>query len=193
MNNFHRYLNLPFEISKPDIFSNVTRDCVKHEMLPLDFPEAQPLFKFLDQFNLMCDHLEYFYTPPKGGKVLIHTDNGRFDNMTKINISWGSEDAVTRWWDCPNYRPLEFEGDSDTYGETDSYHNVYTADEDDSTFLYEANTNRPSLLNVGLFHSTYNPSDIGRYTLCFILFHKDTEKNVQWDEALEIFSNYLSD
>jgi hypothetical protein len=192
MNNFHRYINLPFEVKKPDLFSDVTKDVVKHEMLPLDFKEAAPIVDFLKDFDIICNHIEYFYTPPKG-KILIHTDNGYFDNMTKINVTWGPDEAVTRWWDCPNYRPLEFEGGNEEVGETDSYHNVYTADEEDSTLLYEANTNRPSLLNTGLFHSTYNPTDIGRYTLCLILFHKDTKKNLQWDDALTLFSKYLSD
>jgi hypothetical protein len=192
MNNFHRYINLPFEVQKPEIFNN-HHDVVKHEMLPLDFSEAIPVIEFIDQFGLMCSHLEYFYTPPGGGKVLIHTDNGRFDNMTKINVTWGPKEGVTRWWNCPTYRPLEFESDNTEYGETDSYHSVYTADEKDSTLLYEANTNRPSLINVGLFHSTHNPGSYGRYTLCFILFHKDSEKNLQWDDAIKLFSNYLSD
>jgi hypothetical protein len=192
MNNFHSYINLPFDVKKPEIF-NKHHNVVKHEMLPLDFPEAIPIMNFLDNFDLVCNHLEYFYTPPNGGKVLIHTDNGYFDNMTKLNITWGPEEAVTRWWDCPTYRPLEFEGDSEKYGETDSYHNVYTAEEEECSFLYEANTNRPSLLNTGLFHSTYNPGSKGRYTLCFIIFHKGTEKNLQWEDALRIFSKYLDD
>ena len=189
MNPYHYYLKLPFEIQKPSMFSQ-QHAVAKHEVLPLDLPEAQQMIEFLTQFDIECKELEYFYTPPDGGKIFIHSDN-RLDNMTKFNLTWGPESGVVRWWSCPNYRLLNIGAGDSEYGETDTGHSVFVADEEDSTMEYEANTDRISMLNVGKFHSTYNPGTTGRYTLCFILSYKGTTNRLQWNDAVNIFKAYL--
>jgi hypothetical protein len=190
MNRYHYYLNLPFEIQKPKVF-DTQHSVAKHEVLPMDLPEAQYMIEFLSQFSSVeCKKLEYFYTPPNGGKIFIHSDN-QLDNMTKFNITWGPEQGVVRWWDCPSYSFLNLDPGNSQYGNSDTSHSVYVADEKDSTLMYQANTNRISMLNVGPFHSTYNPGTEGRYTLCFLLFYKNSNRHLQWQDAVEIFKEYL--
>ena len=189
MNPYHYYLNLPFEIQKPNIFIE-QHTVVKHEILPFDLPEAQVMLEFLKQLNLDCHNLEYFYTPPNSGKISIHSDNF-LDEMTKINVTWGPESGVVRWWNCPSYKTLKLESGTTDFGESDSYHEVYVAEEDESTLVHEASTNKISMLNVGKFHSTYNPGTEGRYTLCFALRQTGATTKLQWPQAEIVFKDYL--
>jgi len=66
------------------------------------------------------------------------------------------------------------------------------AEEKDCTLLYEANTNRPSLVNVGVLHGTNNPTNSGRWTICFVPTTLN-EDFIHWDDALNIFKNYIED
>ena len=189
MNPYLYYVNLPFEIQKPSIFVE-QHSVAKHEKLSLDLPEAQPMIEFLNQFGVECRNIEYFYTPPDGGKIFIHSDN-RLDNMTKFNITWGPDVGVVQWWNCKKFELLEIGSGNSQYGDSATGHHVYVAREEDSTLEYQANTNKMSMLNVGKFHSTYNPGTEGRYTLCFISFYKNSKENLQWDRAVNIFKDYL--
>ena len=65
--------------------------------------------------------------------------------------------------------------------------------EEECELVYEANTDQPSLVNVGTFHSSYNPTEEGRWTLCFILgYNKDDWDNlVPWDKALDLFKEFI--
>ena len=56
--------------------------------------------------------------------------------------------------------------------------------------MYETVIDRPSLLNISQLHSTFNPSPTEhRWTLCFTLLKDD--KALSFDEALEIFKDYI--
>ena len=46
---------------------------------------------------------------------------------------------------------------------------------------------RPSLYNVGRLHSTWNPSNEGRWTLTFILGKKRNKKPLEFIESLNYF------
>jgi hypothetical protein len=195
MNQYHYYLDFPVKIEKPTVFE-IDHSVAKHESLSVDLPEARPLIEFLAQFfpAVECKQLEYLYTPPNGGKILIHSDSDSrigLDNMTKINITWGPEQGVVRWWECSTYNNMNLDPGTSEYGDTDKTHTIFVADEKDSTKVYEATTNKLSLLNTGVFHSTYNPGSEGRYTLCFILFYKDSDQMIEWNDAVEIFKEYL--
>ena len=74
---------------------------------------------------------------------------------------------------------------------TSSYHHNLWAKEEDSVLLYEANTNIPSLVNVGILHGTNNPTSSGRWTLCFVPKTIKQQEYVRWDESLKIFQNYI--
>ena len=50
----------------------------------------------------------------------------------------------------------------------------YSADKDDLELVYEAVINKPSLMNVGQLHDTYNPDlENSRWTLSFTLLNMD--------------------
>ena len=74
---------------------------------------------------------------------------------------------------------------------TENHDNLW-AEEEDCELLYEANTNRPSLVNVGVLHGTHNPTDTGRWTLCFVPVDKK-RKFLHWDTCIDIFKDYIQD
>ena len=150
-NNYHRYLNLPFTIEPLPIFKEQGNK-VRHFYVN-DYPS--PLIEELfSDLGLILNHKEVFYTPPFS-KIPIHTDHGHYTNHVKINITWGPEEGVIQWWKSTKIRRMKMKGYKNN---TNAYHDNLWADEKDCEFLYEANTNRPSLVNVGILHGTNNPT-----------------------------------
>jgi len=198
-NKYHRYLNLPFEIRKPQI-CNVKPKDLKHYDIPNH--KDDNITEFVKQFGLQIVNTELFYTP--GGKKLpIHIDDWVKDNHVKINISWGPKEGTTRWWNAPNFtEEEEYDSNYNSLKDldhvkyenfSDRHHRSIILKEEECELVYEANTDKPSLVNVGTFHSSHNPTDEGRWTLCFILgYDKDDWDNlVPWDKAIEMFKEFI--
>ena len=197
-NIFHRYIRLPFEIEKPPI-CNLKLKQLKHQDIP--YHKDGKMINFLAKLGLNILNTEVFYTP--GSKSLpIHIDNSELDNHVKINISYGPPEGATRWWKPLNFDhkkeyneqfddKLDEEGKKDLIGLKDTYlqHRSIRLEEEECELLYEANTDKPSLVNVGAFHSSYNPTDEGRWTLCFVIGKNN--KYLYWDDAMEIFKDYI--
>ena len=182
-NCYHRYLNLPFNISPLPIFKE-QGDTVKHFYIN-DYP-FYPMECFMDDLGLILMLKEVFYTPPFS-KIPIHTDHGMYTNHAKINMTWGPEEGMIQWWKSDKTFRKKMNG----YGEyTTEHHDNLWAKEEDCELLYEANTNRPSLVNVGVLHGTSNPTPHGRWTLCFVPVNQ-RHQFIHWDSALEIFKDYL--
>lgn len=184
-NTYHRYLNLPFQIEPPKIFEEKL-DIVRHQVLnDLKYPDID---KFFEEFGLICARKECFYTPPYG-KVPIHTDHGTYTNHIKINVTWGPEEGVIQWWESDIVEERVIKGGTEN---TDAYHHNLWAKEEDCTFLYEANTNVPSLVNVGILHGTNNPTPHPRWTLCFVPWDPWKRSMIDWEQAMVIFKQYIS-
>ena len=67
----------------------------------------------------------------------------------------------------------------------------YSADRKDVELVYEAVINKPSILNVGQLHDTFNPDpNKSRWTLSFTLLHKDG-KHCTFADAMNIFSESI--
>lgn len=189
-NKFHRYINLPFKIEKPkDIEFHTYWDDVQHIDLGLDKPYSKDMILWLDKFGLTTTHVDLFYTPPNGGKIMIHTDGNEFNDQTKINITWGPEEGRVRFWKTDKYKKLITSYDED--GRAQHAMDLWVADEEDCELVYEASTNKVSLFNAGTLHSTYNPGSVGRHTLTFHLSYKNGSLNVPWDQAEQILKDYL--
>jgi len=198
-NRFHRYLNLPFEIEQPDICKEF-HDDMKH--LDINDYTDEKVVAWLHKLGLCVSHTEVFYTPPNGGKLPIHSDETTLDDHVKINVTWGPEEGVMRWWKTnktqvftdiedvkANYKDVAVDS-ADEFSHRQ--HTNVLALEEDCTLMYEANTNKPSLVNVGVLHSTYNPTQQGRWTLCFVVGIPNGHGYVYWDEALEYFKDYIA-
>lgn len=188
-NIYHRYINLPFELEKPERIKDFFPEHMRHERI--DDHVDENMNAFVESLGLRVLLTELFYTPPNGGKIPPHTDLSEFDNRVKINQTWGPDGGRMLWWKIKDEGML-FGNDNEAYkvaGFSDEKHNNILAQESDCDLVYEADTNPTSLVNVGQLHSTFNPGDYGRWTLCFHIWKGD--KFVDWHEAQEIFKDYL--
>ena len=183
--DYHRYLKVPFIISRPNLFYTKPNKTIQAEKA--DHTHVDPKFKvWLQEIGIKEIHIESFYTAPND-KIKVHLDFPMlFDNHVKINLTWGSNDSVMRWWKVKNKKKIN-------YGQSVNYFplskNILTTDESNCDMQYEQVINKPSLVNVGCFHSTYNPSNEGRWTLCIVpLINK---KVIKWNDAIEIFKEVI--
>jgi hypothetical protein len=202
MNNYHRYINLPFIYPKPKLFNTQPN---KWQIVAVPPEEIyQPLldwFKpFGDKHNIKISKvLEAFYTAPSN-KFHIHNDSFYLSNMTKLNFTWGPTNSLTRWWkikDEKNLKTLHYpvqgspEKPDIIPNRPHDYDNATLAEEEDCQIVYEKVIDKPSLLNVGHLHSVYNPNkDQGRWTLCFILLKNDGSL-LEFLDAVEIFKDIV--
>lgn len=183
-NIYHRYLKLPFELEAPALFEE-HGNIVRHQVLDkLRHPEVDT---FLRQFGLVCVRKEAIYTPPFG-KLPIHIDHHAYTEKVKINLSWGPEEGVVRWWESDIVEAHVIDGGT---AHTRAYHHNLWAKEENATLIYEAHTNRPSLINVGLLHSTYNPTPHGRWTLCITPWLVQRRTMLGWEDAMRLLSDFI--
>ena len=201
-NIYHRYLKLPFEIPRPEITYTIP-DKLRHDFLPKrPFGEMQ---KFLRDLNLYASLNEVFYTPPGGGTMPIHLDKPLIDNRVKINMTWGPEEGRTRWWKLKegiSMDDVKTPTDVDVYKAhdfSDHKHDNLLFTEENCDLVFEASTNKPSLVNVGQLHSTYNPGDTGRWTVCYHIAWRSRKVFNGHDDALffqdavKVLGPYLDD
>ena len=173
MQKYHRYLNLPFELSKPDHFINGTWGSV-----PVKQEDVQPALDWLESMGLDYLLFEGFYTPPHDA-LHIHTDTDSVVDAAKINFTWAHPESTMRWW----------KGDTLIKHVWETGHSYMQAEEKDCELVYEIPIHKPSLINGGQLHSTYNPFDEGRWTISIV--PKLNKDYLTWDEAIEIFRSYI--
>ena len=181
----HQYLNLPVmpEIDlfrlfpdNPDQLNHVAVDPNMLNKEFVDFIESIP--------GLRIPSWEAFYTPP-GGKIWIHGDSDKITDFARINLSWGPKDSELVWWEP---KPgIKLEPIVTAFGE-----NYLRADEKDCNVIHRAVINRPSIVQVGMLHSTWNPGPGGRWTLAIPLAEKSEPKRVSFEMAVAMFADYVT-
>lgn len=217
-NVYHRYLNLPFELLKPKIVDETPTAPTYIDNNPYNHKDMY-FIRWLKNKGLVIAETETLYSPPNG-YVPLHKDwHNQGRELAKINLTYGSEDSRLRWYnpkkvyimtrevtdDLGDKRDLSltdiensnlYRGLSILDGEVDIGHTltdefyVETAKLSESEMIWEANTNRPSLVNAGIMHGTYNPSNTGRWTLSYVLRRINGEQ-LDFYEALEIFKDEI--
>lgn len=56
---------------------------------------------------------------------------------------------------------------------------------------FRYNLKGPTLINAGQPHRVYNKKETDRWCLSAIIWHTDKQSRVLWDDAVEIFKDYL--
>jgi hypothetical protein len=199
-NIYHRYLTLPFEYPKPEIFnypSNNYTTFIDRKYIYLPFQ------KWVESFGLTISNiLEGFYTAPNGGRVPLHADTSSMpgdNDICKLNFTWGPSDSTTQWYKIKDETDIK-KHYLDEVDANQKFYNagivpdidityVLFANYEDANLVYEAVIDRPSLLNISQLHSTWNPSPSEhRWTLCFTLL--ENKEPITFQRALEIFKDY---
>lgn len=182
-NIFQHWVNLPVAPGV-DLFKEFPEnpDYSKHVQVPEELLDKEFVY-FFKQFPIAQGQWEAFYTGPFG-KIWVHTDTAGFGDACKINWTWGSDLSETRWWNVKDPNKLE-------PIVTDFGVNYLRAEEEDCDLIFKQVMKKPSILQVGLLHSTYNPTPEGRWTLCLPLAEADCGKRMGWVDTLEMFKDYL--
>jgi len=195
---YHRYLNIPMEHLKPACF-NETPNQAKVIFVEAQYID-QNIKKWIESFGVKVSNVtEGIYTPPADGKVNIHNDTKTLSNATKINFTWGPNTSVTRWWRVKDKSMLQVDITDSTHimnavnpdiadhFDNNNLHSELTCAEQHCVMMHEAVIDKPSLINVGQLHSTYNPHKTeGRWSLCYFLLNQDYT-HLQFENAVNIF------
>jgi hypothetical protein len=183
-NIYHRYLNIPFD-PQIDLFNRENYDTEQYAHIRLKEEEINPkLVKWFEQFNIEIHWYEAFYTPPNGGKLPIHTDSDDDGEHIKINWTYGAPGSKLIWWEPKSKDYIQIV--KTAFGVQ-----YCTIDEAHSTKVYEAEINKPSLVNASQFHSTFNPTTEGRWTCSMPLSDLKTGIKVTWDDAMKRFEGII--
>ena len=183
-NSYHRYLDISV---KPniDLFAKTDYDPDTYCHIKIDDDQINPeLVKRLKEFGLAFWFVEAFYTPPNGGKLPIHTDTAFLCDVVKVNWTYGAPGSKTIWWQSIDENKI-------TKHETVLGAEYLTIEEQYCKKLYEAEINQPSLLNVGQFHSTWNPTTEKRWTLSLPIVDINTNERISWTDAISRFQNII--
>lgn len=193
-NIYHRYLNIGFDYQRPLLLDSLPKQWLNCMLLEHVMPE---LHDYLAGIGLtVSQHIDIFFTSA-GGIIDIHSDSylppGQSD-VCKLNFTWGPKNSVTRWYkikhpkflikDCGIYKEQREEQFM-----TDEFKGIHRAMRDHVDQIYEAVIDRPSILNVGQLHDTFNPGPEERWTLSFLL--EKNKKIITFDQAMEIFQDYI--
>jgi hypothetical protein len=177
MNIYHRYLDLAID-PKIDLFNRIEYDTTQYNHVKIEKEEINPdIIDWLSRFDFTVNWFEAFYTPPNGGKLPIHTDSSRISDNVKINWTYGAPGSKLIWWEPKDDKCAKIV--RTVFGTE-----YMTADENDCIRLHEAEINQPSLVNAGRYHSTFNPTLEGRWTLSLPLLDKQSGDNVTWKDAV---------
>lgn len=183
-NIFQQWVSLPVQPGV-DLFKEFPDDpdYSKHVQVPEELLDKEFVY-FFKQFPIAQRQWEAFYTGPFG-KIWVHTDTAGFSDACKINWTWGPNLSETRWWDIKDRSKLE-------PIVTDYGVNYLRAEEEDCDLIFKQVMDKPSIVQVGLLHSTYNPTPDGRWTLCLPLVKNDFCGRFTWVETTEMFKDYLA-
>ena len=178
MNTYYRYLNLPFE-------NKLTPVVMQQHHIKLDGQLIDPNFiSWLDSLDVAIGFSEVFQkNPGEQPPHSLHLDGEVFDDHVKINFVINPGTSVMRWW---RLKPGKEHQKKITIVGT-SYLWAY---QDDCELVAESNLLQPALVNGGQLH---NVEQVDTVRLCysFMLLNKKTQTRVLWNDAMEIFKDYV--
>ena len=202
-NIYHRYIKLPFTMPKPKSFGKALENDFITYVNISELPDE--LFKWTAQYNLKISNvIEGFYTKPNGGAIPIHNDTvippGQRD-ACKLNFTWGPETSTTKWYKLKSDKEyIEINHDETQINKSFQEAGIepdiecykcYSADENNVELIHQAVINKPSLMNVGQLHNTYNPDPTqDRWTLSLTLL-KLPGDHLSFEEALLKFKDSI--
>ena len=184
-------LNLPSEMM-PDIdISQFDTDGYRWQdfyrlLRPRDFNNDK-LFDFLKSYGIYSPpFLEVFYTPPfDDGR--IHTDSSH--EWVKLYFQFGAKGSTLRWWESDNVMNT-IDTTEDVAVLPSTGNNYSYANAEDSTIIHEQDIHTPHLVNVGILHSSHNPTPEKRIAVTMHFFDVNNS-HILWDDALSRLSKHL--
>jgi len=185
MNNYCVDLNLPMPLS--DSVSDVVGFLKQYNKGHFQLDKklvSDELKLLLDKCNLDVSLVEVFHRQPLAiGN--IHSDLDTVGDYSKLNWIYGGEGSIMKW-----YKINKTYVKSETTHTTDinSYALYYKDAEVD--LIHSQTVGQPSLVQVGIPHRVVN-GNAERFCVCVVFEDRDTKKRPTFQEALELFKNYI--
>lgn len=198
MSKLYNYLKFPFDIcDMQGIVEKYTKNIDNPKLrgswsLPKEGTLNDDIFKVLEEKGCELAWIELMYTPPNVSRNwhIDPDENDSISNVCKINIIFCEEDN--------HYCQLGVTKNSDHDIKLD-YTNVngslqknfmYISFKDDEIDVIDSITiKNPILINVGVPHRVVNNTNSSRWCLCLVL--RKNGKRILFEEALDIFKEYL--
>jgi len=185
-NVYHRFLDIPID-PEIDLFEREDYETLLYRHVTVDPADVNPkLVEWFEKIGIKFHLFEAFYTPPYGGKIPVHTDTTEICDVAKVNWTFGAPGSKLIWWKAKDTKYIN-------KFHTEFGNEYLTAEQKNCKRLFEAEIKKPSLVNIGQFHSTYNPTDEGRWTLSLPLVTLDDTRRLTWDEAVELLQDHFDD
>ena len=181
MNNYCKYLDIPFPLFKDGIdplqFPKINH--VKLDKSEILSNEIQDWFISL---NLDILLVEVFYTRPhETGTIHFDSVGG---NYTKLNWQFGGKDSIMHWYSINN-------PNSHTVALTPIGSNSAIFKPDDVTKVHSQAIQNPSLVQVAVPHNIEN-HDEDRWVVSIVFKYPNTKfLRPTWTASLKIFNDYL--
>ena len=173
-------LNLPFEFIPID----PCHDMVKSNLCRYDDKQHPEVLDFLNSLGLESIRVGALqFSVPAGKDIVVHADGREFSHLTKLNFVFGGYNNQTVW---------HHGGEHNVVRKTTPTNEPYIAPQDLSLLkeASRASVDGACLFDAGVFHSLTNPSEY-LYCVSFSLWDTQTNSNLQWDKALDIFAPWL--
>lgn len=189
MNNYHRYLKIPFELNAtiPDFQGKKAVDLTVNDMNP------ELVSWFYNTFKLKIKRFQCFRVAPRHAidqQIGIHADTNIPDSC-KINWSFNAPKSVMRWFEMKPGIPRPEEVPSGVL-----VTNMVLPEYKDVELKHTAKIGSTgSLVNIYHAHDIINYEDRLRYTFTAVFLDPafDYKKNLLWPRALELFKDYIID
>lgn len=173
-----RYIKLPFEMN----FKDPEFNGKYHITYPRE--NIVELEQWVDQFGLRIGFSEVFKKyPGYNYPNALHLDGYEFNNHVKLNFIINPGKSTMAWW---RIKPGRQYKDLTTVVGT----GYYWAQKEDCDLVVEENLIKPALVNAGMLHSIEN-IDTERICFSFMLKYKNNNQKLLWDQAMEIFKDYI--
>jgi hypothetical protein len=189
MSEYYRYLNIENTFFDEEVLMRkyVLPDLNKNKQWRIEGDDLSIINDtWFKQNGCTIQVAELFYTAPHS-KIKWHIDISGYSPLfdyVKINIVWGTDDSHYMQWGKVIDENIVSEIGYNTAG---SPHMIF---EPSQIELHESITiNRPTLVNVGVPHRAVNESNLGRW--CISLIPKKNNQRIAWNQAIEIFHEYL--
>jgi hypothetical protein len=183
MRNYEFKLKLPVEFIPHDLgtFSSFRE---------INFPKNlinQEFVDFLASLNLYIDYAKYFYSVPyqryMNHRDILDEQYGKITKNVKLNFVTGGAGSEMIWYKLNPGKDVVFK--QNYLGQP-----VCAFNDEDLTEAHRAVIGWPSLLDAYEIHTLQN-ADEARKCWSFTLNSTITKDRISWDEAVEIFKDYL--
>ena len=146
---------------------------------------------WLDKHNMFVAYAEVFIMP-EDYFMDIHRDGVIPSNSVKLIWAYANDTHYTSWWEPKVDGNLEL----DTHDNAkDDYALTWKPEQCVELHRHMSQSEQPTMINFGIPHSVTNGNSI-RKSICITPLEKGKryphrDWNIQWDDAMELFREYI--